>query len=236
VNANASTLITHLPDALAHGDELRDRAMVRRVEIDTEAGASRMGWATTTTWSADTSWCRAPRKRAGRFTEEVRMYKAPPPEVSTEAFYETDPHTDRKRGFSIQTVSPMPITWSEHVVAEGHWGAVLREYLRDYVHWCVLGTLCEFLPLPDNRVTLVDEVDAGGLPVARFDYAQCDNDKALLRDARGVMTRILQTAGAEDIVTIERYAHLMGGTRMGTAPENGSSTGTCGPSPCRTCT
>ena len=28
---------------------------------------------------------------AGRFDDEVRMYKSPPPEVSTEAFYETDP-------------------------------------------------------------------------------------------------------------------------------------------------
>ena len=28
-----------------------------------------------------------------------------------------------KRGFSIQTVSPLPITWAEHVAAQGHWGA-----------------------------------------------------------------------------------------------------------------
>ncbi len=43
------------------------------------------------------------------------MYKAPPPEVSTEEFYETDPGKPYKRGFSIQTVSPLPITWAEHV-------------------------------------------------------------------------------------------------------------------------
>ena len=60
---------------------------------------------------------------AGRFAGEVRMYKAPPPEVSTEAFYETDPTKPYKRGFSIQCVGPLPITWAEHVVAEGHWGA-----------------------------------------------------------------------------------------------------------------
>ena len=63
------------------------------------------------------------------------MYKAPPPEVSTEAFYETDPTKPYKRGFSIQCVGPLPITWAEHVVAEGHWGDVLREYMRDYIHW-----------------------------------------------------------------------------------------------------
>ena len=28
---------------------------------------------------------------AGRYDDEVRAYKAPPPEASSEAFYETDP-------------------------------------------------------------------------------------------------------------------------------------------------
>ncbi len=59
---------------------------------------------------------------AGRFAGEIRMFKAPPPEVSSEHYYETDPTKDYRRGFSIQTVSPLPITWDEHVAAQGHWG------------------------------------------------------------------------------------------------------------------
>ena len=85
---------------------------------------------------------------AGRFDAEVRMYKSPPPEVSSEQFYETDPAKPYKRGFSIQTVSPLPITWAEHVAAQGHWGARLRQYMSDYVHWSCLGALCEFLAQP----------------------------------------------------------------------------------------
>jgi choline dehydrogenase-like flavoprotein len=157
----------------------------------------------------------------GRFPEEVRMYKAPPPEVSTEVFYETDPTKPYQRGFSVQCVGPLPITWAEHVVAEGHWGDVLREYMRDYIHWASLGVLCEFLPLPDNRVTLADETDRHGLPVARFDYSQCDNDRALLRAGAQVMADILDAAGAADTVTIERYAHLVGGCRMGADAASG---------------
>ena len=57
----------------------------------------------------------------------MRTYKAPPPEVSTEVFYETDPARGFRRGFSIQTVGPLPIGWAEHVAAEGHWGSVLRD-------------------------------------------------------------------------------------------------------------
>jgi choline dehydrogenase-like flavoprotein len=159
---------------------------------------------------------------AGRFADEVRMYKAPPPEVSSEAFYETDPRRDFRRGFSLQCVGPLPITWAEHVVAEGHWGHVLREYMRDYIHWAAIGALCEFLPRPDNRVTLSgSDRDRFGLPVANLAYSQCDNDRAQLVAAKQTMSDILDAAGAEDTVSIDRFAHLVGGCRMGSTPADG---------------
>jgi len=260
VNAKASTLITHIPDALARGAEIRDGCMVTRVEVGDDGRATgvvyrrdgiehrqRARLVVLSCYSIETPrlllnsaserfpeglcndhdqvgrylMVQGAAQTAGRFTEEVRMYKAPPPEVSTEAFYETDPSKDYKRGFSIQTVSPLPITWSEHIVAQGHWGEVLREYMRDYVHWVSLGSLCEFLPLPDNRVTLADEKDCHGLPVAHFSYAQGENDRKLMRAATSVMVDILQAAGAQETVTIDRYAHLMGGARMAPDPKNG---------------
>ena len=155
---------------------------------------------------------------AGRWPEELRMYKAPPPEVSSEHFYETDPARGFARGFSIQTVSPLPIGWAEHVLADGHWGRALREYMRDYNHWATIGVLNELLPQPDNRVTLAEETDPYGLPVARFDYTLCDNDKANMAYSTKVITDILHAAGAQDVLTIQRYAHLIGGARMGTSP------------------
>ena len=94
---------------------------------------------------------------AGRFPDALRQYKGPPPEISSEQFYETDEARGFARGFSIQTVGPLPIDWAKHVLADGHWGHALREYMRDYNHWTTLGLLCELLPQPDNRVTLADE-------------------------------------------------------------------------------
>jgi choline dehydrogenase-like flavoprotein len=247
VNAKASTLITHVPDALASGAEVRADCMVSRVEVD-EAGRAtgvvyfhegverrqRASVVAVAGYAIETPrlllasglcnehdlvgryvMVQGAAQTAGRFPEEIRMYKAPPPEVSTEAFYETDPTKPYKRGFSVQCVGPLPITWAEHVVAEGHWGDVLREYVRDYVHWATIGVLCEFLPQADNRVTLADQVDRHGLRVARFSYSQCDNDEALMVAGRRVVQDVLEAAGAEDVVTIERYAHLVGGCRMG---------------------
>ena len=254
VNAKASTLITHVPDALAHGAEIRDGCMVSRIDVDESGRATgvtyhrdgverrqRARLVVVSCYSIETPrlllnsasrrfpaglcndhdlvgrylMVQGAAQTAGRFTEEVRMYKAPPPEVSTEAFYETDAKQDYRRGFSIQTVSPLPITWSEHVSAQGHWGEVLREYMRDYVHWVSLGTLCEFLPMPDNRVTLSVQKDRHGLPVAHFSYSQCDNDRKLMKASTKVMVEILEAAGAKETITIDRYAHLMGGARMG---------------------
>ncbi len=156
---------------------------------------------------------------AGRWPEELRMYKAPPPEVSSEDYYETDTDRGFARGFSIQTVSPLPIGWAEHVLAGGHWGRALREYMRDYNHWATVGVLNELLPHPDNRVTTADETDRYGLPVARMDYTLSDNDKANMAYSTDVITRILRAAGAQDVLTIQRFAHLIGGARMGSNPE-----------------
>jgi choline dehydrogenase-like flavoprotein len=89
------------------------------------------------------------------------------------------------------------------------------------VHWATLGALCELLPQPDNRVTLADETDRHGLPVAHFSYSQCDNDRQLIDAATSVMEDILRAAGADEVMTIKRYAHLVGGARMADRPEDG---------------
>ena len=260
VNAKASPLITHIPDALSRGAEIRADSMVRAVETDSRGRArgvtyvhdgveyhQRARVVAIAGYSIETprlllnsSSRRFPHglcndfdqvgryvmvqgapQTAGRYDEEVRAYKAPPPEASSEAFYETDPSKSYRRGFSLQCVSPMPIVFAEHVGAEGHWGATLREYMRDYVHWATFGALCEFLPQDRNRVTLADEVDRHGIPVANFSYSLCDNDRALMRAAAAVMADMHDSAGAAEAITIDRYAHLVGGCRMAESPAHG---------------
>jgi choline dehydrogenase-like flavoprotein len=259
VNAKASPLITHIPDALAHGVDVRADSMATRIELDANgrctgavymhrgeerfqraAAVAVCGYAIETPrLLLNSTSARFPHgvansndlvgryvmvqgasQIAARFPEELRMYKAPPPEISSEQFYETDERRGFARGFSIQTVHPLPIAWAEHVLADGHWGAALREYMRDYNHWTVLGTLCEFLPLAENRVTLADELDQYGMPIARFEYSQCDNDRANLQYAKRVLDEIWEATGAQDLLTIDRYAHLIGGCRMGFSPDD----------------
>jgi choline dehydrogenase-like flavoprotein len=262
VNAKASPYVTHLPDALAHGVEIRADSMAVRVEINDANGQAtgvtyvrdgerterqqRARMVAIAGYSIETprlllhsTSTRFPNglgnnedqvgryvmvqgatQAAGRFPDELRMYKGPPPEVSSEQFYETDESRGFARGFSIQTVSPQPIGWAEHVLADGHWGGALREYMRDYNHWSTIGVLNELLPDPENRVTLAQDSDPYGMPVARFDYSRSENDKANMAYSKEILNGILHAAGAQDILTIQRYAHLVGGARMGRTPED----------------
>jgi choline dehydrogenase-like flavoprotein len=84
----------------------------------------------------------------------------------------------------------------------------------------VLGILAEFLPQAENRVTLGDEKDEYGMPIAHFNYNRCENDKKIVDFAKGVLMEIWDGAGAEDTLTIDRYAHLVGGARMGFTPDD----------------
>ena len=93
--------------------------------------------------------------------------------------------------------------------------------MRDYIHWATLGALCEFVPLAGNRVTLAEETDRNGLPVAHFSYGMGANDHALMRAATASMETILRAAGAGEVMTIDRYAHLVGGARMAAGAETG---------------
>ena len=70
-------------------------------------------------------------------------------------------------------------------------------------------------------MTLASEVDKHGLPVANFSYSMCDNDKQLIAAAQSKMEQILRAAGATETMTIQRFAHLVGGCRMATSAEDG---------------
>jgi choline dehydrogenase-like flavoprotein len=65
------------------------------------------------------------------------------------------------------------------------------------------------------------------MPVAKFSYSQCDNDRALVREASRVMEDILRAAGAEHVTTFDRFAHLVGGARMGADERTGVVDGDC---------
>ena len=259
VGAKASTLITHVPDAIANGAEIRAECMVSRINVGRKRRVSSVtyfdseghehvqkakavviaGYSIETprllfnsacdgfeSGLANSSDCvgrylmaQAGNVVLGRFQEPVRMYKAPPAHALTEAFYETDPKRDFARGFAIQTVGPLPIGFSKHMmVAKGAWGWGLRRVMMDYNHWAGFGLLGEILPHAENRVQLAEEKDRFGLPVAKVTFNLHDNDKKLIEFGKNKTMEVMRAAGADEVVQEARYAHLVGAARMGADP------------------
>ena len=155
----------------------------------------------------------------GRFEEPVRMYKAPPAHAMTEEYYETDPKRDFARGFAIQTVGPLPGAFAKQMMAaRGAWGWGMRRIMMDYNDWSAFGLLGEILPWAENRVTLAEEKDQYGLPVAHVTFNLHNNDKKLIEFAKNKTMEVMQAAGAEEVLQEARYAHLVGAVRMGKDP------------------
>ncbi len=261
VGAKFSTLVVHVPDALRHGAEIRDRCMVARVNMGKDGLASGVtyfdadhreheqkarlvivcGYAIETPRLLLNSACpgfenglanssgtlgkylmaQAGNVVLGRFPELIRMYKGPPANSLTEHFYETDPRRDFARGFAVQTVAPLPIAFAKQMAtALNAWGWGMRRVMMDYNHWATLGVLGEILPWADNTVTLAEEKDSFGLPVAKVTFNLHDNDKKLMHFARQKVEEIMWAAGAEQVVQEPRYAHLVGAARMGSDPRS----------------
>ena len=268
VNAKASPLITHVPDAIEHGCEVRadcmvdaDRARRRerprrpasptsregRERFQRAAAVAVCGYAIETPRLLLNSACpghphglgnnadqvgryvmvQGATQMAARFPELLRMYKAPPPEVSSEQFYETDERRGFARGFSIQTVSPLPIGWAEHVLAEGHWGQALREYMRDYNHWTVLGILAR-VPAA-AREPRHPRRRRPTRTACRSRTSTTATARTTTRSSptpRRSCSEIWDGAGAQETLTIDRHAHLVGGAAWASRRTTRSSTRT----------
>ena len=259
VGAKQSTLLSHVPDAIRHGAEIRANCMVSRVNMGKDGHVTGVnyfdpegnereqkarvvivaGYAIETPRLLLNSACadfenglanssgtvgkylmvQIGNVVLGRFADPIRMYKAPPAHALTEEFYETDPKRDFARGFAIQTVGPLPIAFAKQMmVAKGAWGWGMRRVMMDYNHWAALGVLGEILPWEDNRVELADETDRHGLRVARITFRLHDNDKKIAKFGVARTTEIMYAAGAQEVVEEPRYAHLVGGARMGKDP------------------
>lgn len=259
VGAKASTLITHVPDAITHGAEIRAHSMASRISLHNDGrvqgvvyfdregrehfqGARAViisGYAIETPRLLLNSACPGHRHGlanssgtlgkylmaqagnvvAGRFDELIRLYKAPPAHALTEEFYETDPQRGFARGFAVQTVGPLPVSFAKQMVAStGAWGWGMRRVMMDYNHWAALGVLGEILPWEDNRVELADEKDQYGLRVAKVTFNLHDNDKKLIEFGKNKVMEIMWAAGAKQVVQESRFAHLVGASRMGSDP------------------
>jgi choline dehydrogenase-like flavoprotein len=155
----------------------------------------------------------------GTMDEEIRWYKGPPSLALTEHWNYEDKGKDFFGGYCYMSQGPLPVAWVSTQNGRGLWGQQLQDEMRKYNHQAGLKIVGEAMPQERNRVTLADEKDQYGLPVARVTYSLCDNDKRLVRHSLDFMSLALEAAGARDVWReTDDTCHLNGTARMGDDP------------------
>jgi len=158
----------------------------------------------------------------GVMEDEIRSYKGPPSLAITEHWNYEDRGKDFFGGYAYMSQGPLPTLWANtEASGRGLWGQPLMTEMEKYNHQVGLKIVGEMMPQERNRVTLADEKDDLGLPIARVTYSWCDNDRRLIAHSLRFMGQALEAAGARDIWRQEDdTCHLNGTARMGDDPRS----------------
>jgi choline dehydrogenase-like flavoprotein len=156
----------------------------------------------------------------GRFDRPLDSFVTPPVGVMSMDPYPSDASRGFVRGFWMNTYARFPISFAEALVGSNPdlWGRGLMEVLDEYANWGLLATLGEVLPNPENRVTLADERDENGVPVARLTFSYGENDRAIIEAERELAEQVMEAAGATRTLVSHGTHHLLGTCRMGDDP------------------
>ena len=151
----------------------------------------------------------------GRFEEEVRPNKGIPGGLISEDMHRTV-GADFAGGYLLQSIGVMPLTYARQVArGRGLWGQALHDCMRGYNHTAGINILGECLPRSCNQLTLSDEKDGRGLPKPMIHFSDGGNEHRLTAHAERTMREIWDAAGARDVWTFQRHAHVIGTCRMG---------------------
>ena len=88
-------------------------------------------------------------------------------------------------------------------------------------HFASMTGVVEDLPVAENAVSLSDQLDANGIPLAKVTHTTHAKSKALWRAALEEGRAVFEAAGATEVWTGPQGAmHIMGGTVMGDDPQS----------------
>ena len=153
----------------------------------------------------------------GRFDAMVRPYKGIPGGLISEDMHRA-PDADFAGGYLLQSIGVMPLTYAGQVArGRGLWGDDLRRHMRQYNHVAGINILGECLPSAANFIELSDELDTRGPPKPLSHFSAGANEVRLHAHAERVMRDIWAAAGASDVWSYDRFAHVIGTCRMGSS-------------------
>ena len=145
------------------------------------------------------------------------MYKAPPPEVSSEQFYETDERARLRARLLDPDGQPAPDRLGR---ARARRRPPRRSPARVHARLQPLGgarlALRAAAAPGEPRHARRRDATSSGCRSRASTTPSATTTARTSPSPRQTMHAIWETAGAQDVLTIDRYAHLVGGCRMGT--------------------
>ncbi len=151
----------------------------------------------------------------GQFDDDIRPYKGIPGTLISEDYHRPK-EVDFAGGYLLQSIGVMPVTFASQMArGRGLWGDSFMQAMRGYNHTAGINILGDCLPYKENFVELSDEKDKRGLPKPRVHFTSMENEKRLTRHAENMMRSIWQEAGAFDVWSFDRNAHIIGTCKMG---------------------
>ena len=151
----------------------------------------------------------------GEFEEEVRPNKGIPGALISEDMHRPK-NVDFASGYLIQSIGVMPVTYASQLARSGgFWGEELRRKMKAYNHVAGINIHGECLPDQKNYLELSDELDEMGLLKPRIYFTIGENEKRMSEHGDKTMREIWINAGAKNLLSCHRNAHVIGTCRMG---------------------
>jgi choline dehydrogenase-like flavoprotein len=151
----------------------------------------------------------------GTFADEVRPTKGIPGGLISQDTHRPK-DADFIGGYLLQSIGVMPVTFSGQVARQRKmWGQPLRDYMRQFNHIAGINILGDCLPHAANYLELSDEKDGRQVAKPRLHFTAQENELRMNAHAEKLMRDLWAAAGATDIWSFPRYAHVIGTARMG---------------------
>ena len=156
------------------------------------------------------------------FDKPVHMHRGEIMGGMIDDFVRHDPSRGFAGGYYIE-MNSMGLPTTAAFMDPGWWGRDFASVIEQYSKMAGIFMSGEDMPQADNRITLTDELDAYGVPVANIHYDDHPNDLKLRSHGYKVLTSIHKAAGAKRSVEAPAYpaSHNLGSNRMAGKAEDG---------------
>ncbi len=158
----------------------------------------------------------------GSFEKPVHMYRGTTMAgiISDEA--RLDPSRGFVGGYELETVS-VGVPFMAAFLNPGAWGREFASTMDQYAHMAGLWIVGEDMPQESNRITLADDKDAHGMPVANVHFDDHPNDVAMRTHAYQQGMALYDSVGATQTHPTPPYpsTHNLGTNRMSAKPADG---------------